>query len=75
MTTPIYRTDAELQRQALRILSRELGATHFIRFLQYYEQGQGDYTQERDQWQSEYTVDSLAGAITAWKTGPGNAAE
>ena len=31
----------------LEVLVRELGATGLIRFLQVYEHGNGDYTQER----------------------------
>ena len=31
----------------LEVLARELGATGLIRFLQMYEHGSGDYTEER----------------------------
>ena len=62
-----YQTDAQLQQQIFQLLSRELGATNFIRFIQHYEQGSGNYTYDRDSWQSAYTVDSLADAIIEWK--------
>ncbi|MCF7976992.1 MAG: hypothetical protein K9L82_03055 [Chromatiaceae bacterium] len=67
MKTSAYQTDAQLQQQALQILSRELDVTNFIRFIQHYEQGEGDYTHDRERWQSSYSVDSLADAIDAWK--------
>jgi hypothetical protein len=67
MKTDNYQTDAQLQDQAFQLLSRELGVANFIRFIQHYEQGCGDYTRDRDNWQSTYTVESLANAITVWK--------
>lgn len=72
MRTSAYQTDAQLHQQALQILSRELDVTNFIRFIQHYEQGQGDYTRDRERWQSAYSVDSLADAIDAWKQEPGD---
>lgn len=62
-----YQTDAQLQHQALQLLSKELGVANFIRFIQHYEQGQGDYTRDRESWQSTYTVNSLASTIMDWK--------
>ncbi len=62
-----YQTDAQLQDQAFQLLSRELGVANFIRFIQHYERGSGDYTRDREDWQSTYTVESLANAITSWK--------
>lgn len=62
-----YQTDAQLQQQVFQLLSQELGVSNFIRFIQHYEQGSGDYTRDRESWQSGYTVDSLANAIAEWK--------
>jgi len=67
MKSDYYQTDAQLQHQAFQLLSKELGVANFIRFIQYYEQGRGDYTRARESWQSTYTVDSLANAIMDWK--------
>ncbi|MCP4696659.1 MAG: hypothetical protein GY862_07405 [Gammaproteobacteria bacterium] len=67
MKTDTYQTDAQLQQQVFQLLSRELGVTNFIRFIQHYEQGGGDYTRDRESWQSAYTTDSLADTITEWK--------
>jgi len=38
----------KVRSKGLRVLSRELGPYNFIRFLQQFEQGQGDYTKERE---------------------------
>lgn len=62
-----YQTDAQLQQAAFQLLSKELGVTNFIRFIQHYEQGSGDYTRDRETWQATYTVDSLTAAIAEWK--------
>jgi len=67
MKTVNYQTDAQLQQHVFQLLSQELGVTNFIRFIQHYEQGSGNYTYDRDSWQSAYTVDSLADDIAAWK--------
>ena len=67
MKASAYQTDAQLQQQALQILCRELDVTNFIRFIQHYEQGQGDYITDRERWQSAYSVDLLADAIDVWK--------
>lgn len=52
MKTEHHQTDAQLQRQVVQLISRELGITNFIRFVQYYEQGCGNYTCDRDAWQT-----------------------
>ncbi len=46
-----------------RALLRELGIVNFIRFLQQFETGSGDYTRERHQWLDQYSVDELAQEI------------
>ncbi|MFY9621653.1 MAG: hypothetical protein WAM70_06465 [Pyrinomonadaceae bacterium] len=38
----------EIRSIGLEVLARELGPTGLIRFLQMYERGNGDYTQERE---------------------------
>ncbi|MBF0471940.1 MAG: hypothetical protein HQL48_11290 [Gammaproteobacteria bacterium] len=67
MKNESYQTDAQLQQQAFQLLSKQLGAANFIRFIQHYEQGSGDYTKDRENWQAGYTVDSLADEIMQWK--------
>ena len=41
-------------------LSRELGPMNLVRFLQQFESGYGDYTQERHNWLDQYTVEEIA---------------
>ena len=58
-----FKTDQQIQQLAFQILIKELGIAGFIQFVQSYDKGTGDYTQDRQQWQSNYTVDSIAQAI------------
>ena len=43
-------TPNEIRQKGLEAVRRELGPIGLARFLQQFERGQGDYTQERDQW-------------------------
>ncbi len=43
-----------------RALLRELGPVNLVRFLQQFETGYGDYTQERHAWLDQYTVEEIA---------------
>lgn len=58
-----YQTDHEIQKTAFSILQKNLGITKFIRFMQQYDKGYGNYTTDRDEWQKEYTVDRLFNEI------------
>jgi hypothetical protein len=49
-------TPVELRRQGLEALTKALGYVGMVRFLQQFDEGSGDYTQERHQWQDELTV-------------------
>jgi hypothetical protein len=49
-------TPVELRRQGLEALTKALGYVGMVRFLQQFDAGSGDYTQERHQWQDELTV-------------------
>ena len=51
-----------------RTLSRELGTVNFIRFLQQFETGSGDYTLERHQWLDQYTLDDFVQEIQSQRT-------
>lgn len=52
-------TLSEIQQAGLAALSRELGPVGFVRFLQMFEKGYGDYTQERSDWLGEQSVDDI----------------
>jgi hypothetical protein len=40
-----------------------IGVVWLIRFMQHFDKGQGDYTADRQEWQKEYSVDSLLKAM------------
>jgi len=53
----------EIQQTGLAALSRELGPVGMIRFLQMFETGYGDYSQERSLWLKEQSVEDIAQRI------------
>lgn len=53
----------EIQQAGLAALSRELGPVGFVRFLQMFERGYGDYSRERSGWLEEQSVDVIAKRI------------
>jgi len=58
-------TDAQLERHALAILSRELGPHGLARFLRACRSGKGDYTAERHRWTGKTTVRNVAKAASS----------
>ncbi len=50
---------AELNQKAKSILLRELGPVDYARFFQQYEQGIGNYTNDREQWLGTDSVESI----------------
>ncbi len=59
---------AELLERGYRALLQELGPAGFIRFVQHFRPGTGDYTAERHTW-LPHTVDEVAQLMTARSTG------
>lgn len=53
----------EIQQAGLAALSRELGPVGFVRFLQMFEHGHGDYSKERSGWLKEQSIDHIARRI------------
>ena len=45
-----YKTPEEIRCEGLEALVVRLGPADAIRFIQQYEQGQGDYTRDRHEW-------------------------
>jgi hypothetical protein len=62
MSTP-QMTLEDIRRSGLEALSRELGPYRMVRFLQQFQAGKGDYTQERHQWLGNQTVRGVAQEI------------
>jgi hypothetical protein len=58
----------QVRQRGLEILSRELGPVGMVRFLQQFEMGKGNYTEERHQWLDEFTVDEIANQIQKKRT-------
>ena len=50
---------AELNQKAKAILIRELGPVDYARFIQQYEEGLGNYTEDRHQWLGEQSARTL----------------
>jgi len=44
-------------------LLQELGPVNLVRFLQQFETGYGNYTQERHDWLDQHTVEEIAQEI------------
>ncbi len=61
-------TQEQIRVIGLEVLARELGATGLIRFLQMYEQGSGNYTNERANILSGQTVAQIAERISRRRT-------
>lgn len=53
----------EIRRAGVEALRRELGVVGMVRFLQQFETGRGDYTEERQSFVGKHDVRSLAEEI------------
>lgn len=62
MATPTM-TLNQIQQKGLEVLSRELGPVGMIRFLQMFETGYGDYTEERRQWLDSQRIEEIVQRI------------
>ena len=57
-------TDQQFERHALEVFKRELGADGLARFLHLNRSGPGDYTNDRDEWQKNLTIDQVLESIS-----------
>lgn len=64
MSAVEYKTEQEVQKMGIDILYKGLGATDFIRFMQQFSQGYGNYTDDRQQWQKSYSVDDIVAEMS-----------
>jgi hypothetical protein len=55
--------DGKVQWAGIKAGSKNISATELIRYLQKVDNGSGDYVQERQTWQQDYTVDMLLGLV------------
>ena len=56
-------TMEEIYLAGLAALKRELGTVGMVRFLQFIDNGRGDYSKDRHQWLDGLTVDDIVAAI------------
>ena len=70
MTLVQNKTDHEIQLLGFEALKKELGIVGFIRFMQQFDPGSGDYVNDRQKWQQHYDVDTLVEAIKTNTTKP-----
>lgn len=50
---------AEITREAIRVLCREIGLVNTIRFISQFTTGYGNYTEEREQLFANMTLDEI----------------
>lgn len=53
----------EIRREGLRALHDRLGPAGMVRFLQQYQAGRGNYTNERYEWLDDLTLDQIIESI------------
>jgi hypothetical protein len=68
MATPL-KTLAEINQEAIRILSREIGVANTLRFINQFTPGTGNYTEERREMYSRLELDDLVGEIKRRRAG------
>jgi hypothetical protein len=52
-------TPVELNRKGFQALVDTLGYVDAVRFIKQFDNGKGDYTQERDRWLNDLTLDNI----------------
>ena len=60
---------AEVTRQAIEVLARELGAADTARFINQFSTGHGDYTAERDALFGQKSLEEVVAEIKAATSG------
>lgn len=67
MGTPTM-TLSQIQQKGLEVLSRELGPVGMIRFLQMFETGYGNYSEERRHWLDDQRIEDIVERIHQRRT-------
>lgn len=55
----------QIRRAGIEVLARHLGPVGMVRFLQQFEPGEGNYTEDRHQWLGDPDLKMLGDAIRA----------
>ena len=66
MTLPL-KALAEINHEAIRVLSREIGLANTIRFINQFTTGMGNYTEERREMFADLTLDDLVSEMKRCK--------
>jgi hypothetical protein len=61
-------THMDINRLGYRALVKELGFDGMVRFLNQFNLGEGDYTQERRQWLDDLSIDDVFSLIETQST-------
>lgn len=59
---------SQIRQAGFEILNKELGPVAMIRFLQQFETGQGNYTEERHQWLNGLSIEAVSKEIEIMRT-------
>ena len=51
----------EIRLRGMAALLKELGPVDFVRFMQQFDNGKGDYTSERGQWLDAIDIEQIKG--------------
>ena len=54
---------AEITREAIRVLCKEIGLANTVRFINQFTTGYGNYTEEREQFFANLTLDEIVSKI------------
>ena len=63
---------SEVNSQAIRVLSEQLGLADTFRFINQFTTGHGDYTQERDALFGDLTLDEIVTVIESKRASTAN---
>ena len=61
--TPQTMSPAVIRKAGLEAVAKKLGPVGMVRFLQQFETGFGDYTQERNQWRKDMGIHEIVKEI------------
>jgi hypothetical protein len=59
----------EIRSRGYAALLRELGPAGYVRFIQQFRTGRGDYTAERHQWLDKLTMDDVKAMLERGREG------
>jgi hypothetical protein len=65
MNATQYKTEHEIQQLGMEALHKGLGVSDFIRFMQQFNKGYGNYAEDRQEWQKQYSVGQLIDEINS----------